>query len=154
MVRGKRRMGFDPTAYALGGMVIGTLIVVLIIHTLLLQPYFQSYEQLLWYRRFLYFDYMFILFFSLTLLCGGFLIAFMGAGKKNKLIGGGFMIFGTLFITGGLYYFDKIFIRPKGIPSNVYEALVAVLSSTIALFTVIGIVFLLIWLMRQSVRRH
>jgi hypothetical protein len=133
----------EPFAYYVYAVIIIAIVIVIIMHYLVTTPSIQSPENLNWYRRFLYFDYMFILFFSITSFIGGFIMAYMGFGGNRK-IGIYFIVLSVIIFIMGFYYFDQIFPRPLNNPSNVYQALVSVLATISGFLAAILVAFLII----------
>ena len=144
--KGKQRLKklrFDPFAYYIYSGLILVLITVIFLQYLVTTAFIQSPENMEWYRRFLYFDYMFLLFFSLTAIFGGFLLVYLGHGK-NKKNGIMFITLGILVFILGVLYFDQIFPRPIYIPSNVYQALISVIATIAGFFAAIIVAFVVI----------
>jgi hypothetical protein len=138
-----KKFKFDPFAYYIYTTVIAVLVVVIIFHYLVTIPYFQSLENLEWYRRFLYFDYMFLLFFSFTSIFLGFFLAYLGHGGNQK-VGLYFMLIGLFVFILGFYYFNQLFPRPIYNPSNVFQAIVSVLATMAGFIAAILVAFIVI----------
>lgn len=132
----------DPFAYIVYGIVIAILTVVFVFQYLVTNPAFQTYDNLMWYRRLLYFDYMFLLFFTMTFIIGGGGLAILGYGI-NKKIGIVFLTTGIGMFCIGFYYFDQIFNRPQ-LPSCIYEALIAVFATIAGFATALLVSFVFV----------
>ena len=138
-----KKYKLDPFAYYIYVGMIAIITVVFMLQYLVTTPSIQSSENILWYRRFLYFDYMFILFFSVTAFLSGIFLSYVGFGG-NKKIGIYFIIMGTAVFTLGFLYFDRIFPRAWNNPSNVYQALVSVMGTLLGLIVAIVVTFIVI----------
>lgn len=138
-----KKYKLDPFAYYVYSGLIIIILIVLVLQYMVTTPLIQSPEYLPWYRRFLYFDYMFLLFSSATaFLAGAFMIYVRFGG--NKKIGSYFITAGILVFILGFYYFDQVFPRPIHNPSNVYQALVSVLGTIAGFFAAIAVGFVVI----------
>lgn len=138
-----KKYKLEPFAYYIYSGIISIFIIFIIFQYLVTTPYIQSQENLLWYRRFLYFDYMFLLFFSITAFFSGIFLTYVGFGG-NKKMGIYFIILGILVFILGFYYFEEIFPRAWNNPSNVYQALVSVLGTISGFIISIIITFIVI----------
>jgi hypothetical protein len=138
-----KKFKLDPFAYYIYSIVIFVMVIVFIFQFLVATPVIQSPEYLTWYRRFLYFDYMFLLFFSGTAVISGIFLAYLGYGSNRK-IGAYFIVLGIVVFTLGFIYFDIWFPRPIYNPSNVYQALVSVLGTIAGFLAAILVAFIVI----------
>jgi hypothetical protein len=139
----KKKFRLDPFAYYIYAGLIGVMATVFVFQYLVTTEFIQSPENMSWYRRFLYFDYMFLLFFSFTAIIGGLLLVYLGFGGNRK-IGVYFTIIGILVFMIGFLYFDQIFPRPVYSVSNVYQALISVLGTIVGFFAAILVSFIVI----------
>lgn len=145
----EKRTMLDPVAYLAGGAVIVILVIVFLFQYLVSTPALQSKNNLDWYRRLLYFDYMFILFASGAAIILGCILVSLGY-EKTKFLGVGFLLGGSAFFLIGFYYFDVIFNRPQ-LPSNVNEALIAVIATIFGLLLALAVAFIITVSMRKTV---
>jgi hypothetical protein len=139
----EKKYRLDPFAYYIYAGMIAIITVVVLLHFLVTTPSIQSSENVLWYRRFLYFDYMFILLFSATAFLSGLFLFYVDFGG-NKKIGIYFIIMGIVVFTMGFLYFDRLFPRAWDNPSNVYQALVSVLGTLLGFVAAIMVTFTVI----------
>ena len=139
----EKKYKLDPFAYYIYAGMIAIITVVILLQYLVTTPSIQSSENILWYRRFLYFDYMFILFFSTTSLLSGMFLSYVGFGG-NKKIGIYFITMGIAVFTIGFLYFERIFPRAWNNPSNVYQAFASVLGTLLGLVAAIVVTFIVI----------
>ena len=138
-----KKYRLDPFAYYVYTGIIIIIGIVLYLQYLVTTPLIQSPEYLPWYRRFLYFDYMFLLFTSVTAVLAGLFMMYVNFGG-GKRIGAVFVAAGILVFVLGFYYFDQLFPRPIYNPSNVYQALVSVLGTILGFFAAIAVAFVVV----------
>lgn len=146
-----RKSKFDPIAYWAGIAIIIILALAFSFQYLVSSPAFQTNSNLVWYRRLLYFDYMFILFASMTAVVLGTGLLLLGH-NKSRLVGAGFLLGGVIFGLTGLYYFEYIFNRPR-LPSNIYESLTMVIATVAGFLITAGMAFIIIVFPRKTTRK-
>jgi len=147
----ERKTKLDPLAWWTAIIILVILIVVFLFQYLVSNPLFQSEWNLEWYRRLLYFDYMFILFVSATAVILGSAIIII-AHRKKKYLGAGVLVGGILFGAIWIYYFKRIFEKPP-FAGSFYDALTMVIATILGFMVVVGLVFIITVSFRKTMEK-
>ena len=134
-----KKLKLDPFAYYVYFGIVIVIAIFILLQYLVTTPFIQSQENMRWYRRFLYFDYMFLLFFSLSSVFIGIFLTYMKF-EGGRMTGVYFVILGIVVFTLGFLYFDVYFFRPEYSISNVYQALVSVIATGLGFIAAIFVV--------------